>query len=138
MTALVSWWRGPQNAVGVPVRLAAFTFDIQGIVPVAYSVFAVALGIAAGAIFKRVLPAMAVTFTAFAGLRFLIAEYARPRYLTAVSSHSRRSAATRPRRQAPGSCRTRPSGRTAATTPPESATRTPRPPAAPSGSKAPG
>ncbi len=82
---LVSWWRGPQNAVGVPVRLATFTFDIQGIVPAAYAVFAVALGIAAGTICKRVLPAMAVTFTAFAGLRFLIAEYARPRYLTAIT-----------------------------------------------------
>ncbi len=85
MAVLVSWWRGPQNAVGVPVRLATFTFDIQGIVPAAYSVFAVALGIAAGSILKRVLPAMAVTFTAFPGLRFLVAEYARPRYLTAIS-----------------------------------------------------
>ncbi len=28
---------------------------------------------------------MAVTFTAFAGLRFLIAEYARPRYLSAIT-----------------------------------------------------
>jgi hypothetical protein len=83
--ALVTWWRGPQNAVGVPVRLATFTFDIQGIAPAAYSVFAVALGIAAGSIFKRILPAMAVTVTAFAGLRFLIAEYARPRYLTAIT-----------------------------------------------------
>jgi hypothetical protein len=82
---LVNWWRGPQNAVGLPVRLATFTFDIQGIVPAAYSVFAVALGIAAGAMFRRVLPAMAVTFTAFAGLRFLIAEYARSRYLTAIA-----------------------------------------------------
>ena len=85
MAALVTWWRGPQNAVGVPARLATFTFDIQGIAPAAYSVFAVALGIAAGSIFKRVLPAMAVTVTAFAGLRFLIAEYARPRYLTAIT-----------------------------------------------------
>ena len=85
MAALVSWWRHPENAVGAPVRLATFTFDIQGIVPVAYAVFAVALGIAAGALFRRVLPAMAVTFTVFTGLRFLIAEYARPHYLTPVS-----------------------------------------------------
>jgi hypothetical protein len=85
MAALVTWWRGSQNAVGVPVRLATFTFDIQGIAPAAYSVFAVALGIAAGSILKRVLPAMAVTVTAFAGLRFLIAEYARPHYLTAIT-----------------------------------------------------
>jgi hypothetical protein len=85
MAALVSWWRGPQNAVGAPVRLATFTFDIQGFAPVAYAVFAVALGIAAGALLRRVLPAMAVTFTVFTGLRFLIAEYARPHYLTPVS-----------------------------------------------------
>jgi hypothetical protein len=85
MAALVSWWRSPQNAAGAPTRLATFTFDIQGIVPVAYAVFAVALGIAAGALFRRVLPAMAATFTVFTGLRFLIAEYARPHYLTPVS-----------------------------------------------------
>jgi len=85
MAALVSWWRHPENAVGAPVRLATFTFDIQGIVPVAYAVFAVALGIAAGALLRRVLPAMAVMFTVFTGLRFLIAEYVRPHYLTPVS-----------------------------------------------------
>jgi hypothetical protein len=85
MAALVSWWRGAQNAAGAPVRLATFTFDIQGIVPVAYAVFAVALGIAAGAVFRHALPAMAATFTVFAGLRFLIAEYARLHYQAPVS-----------------------------------------------------
>jgi hypothetical protein len=86
MAVLVSWWRGPANALAFPgVRLDTGIFDIQGIVPVAYSVFAVALGIAAGAAFRRVLPAMATTFAVFTGLRFLIAEYARPHYLTPVS-----------------------------------------------------
>jgi hypothetical protein len=86
LAALVSWWRGPANALAFPgVRLDLGIFDIQGIAPVAYSVFAVALGIAAGAAFRRVLPAMATTFAVFAGLRFLIAEYARPHYLTAAS-----------------------------------------------------
>jgi hypothetical protein len=87
LTALVTWWRGPANALAFPgVRLDTGIFDIQGIVPVAYSVFAVALGIAAGAAFRRVLPAMATTFAVFTGLRFLIAEYARPRYLTPASA----------------------------------------------------
>jgi hypothetical protein len=86
LAALVSWWRGPANALAYPgVRLDTGIFDIQGIVPVAYSVFAVALGIAAGAAFRRVLPAMATTFAVFTGLRFLIAEYARPHYLTPAS-----------------------------------------------------
>jgi hypothetical protein len=86
VTALVSWWRLPENAVGVPYfGFDTGTFDIQGIVPVAYSVFAVALGIAAGAVFRRLLPAMATTFAVFVSLRFVIAEYVRPHYMTPVS-----------------------------------------------------
>jgi hypothetical protein len=86
LAALVSWFRGPANTLAFPgVRFEPGIFDIQGIVPVAYSVFAVALGIAAGAAFRRVLPAMATTFAVFTGLRFLIAEYARPHYLTPLS-----------------------------------------------------
>ncbi len=87
LAALATWWRGPANALDFPsIRLAPGIFDIQGIVPVAYSVFAVALGIATGAAFRRVLPAMATTFAVFAGLRLLIDEYGRARYLTPVSS----------------------------------------------------
>jgi hypothetical protein len=86
MTALVTWWRGPENALGIGgSRLSPGIFDIQGIVPVAYSVFAVALGIAAGAVFRRTIPAMTTTLAAFVGLRVLIAEYARAHYLTPVS-----------------------------------------------------
>lgn len=77
---------GARERPGLPrARFDPGIFDIQGIAPVAYSVFAVALGIAAGAAFRRVLPAMAITFAVFAGLRFLIAEFARPHYLTPAS-----------------------------------------------------
>jgi hypothetical protein len=41
LTVLVSWWRYPENALGS--RFDAF--DIQGIAPVAYAIFAVAVGI---------------------------------------------------------------------------------------------
>ena len=86
VTALVSWWRLPENAVGIPYpRFDTGTFDIQGLVPVAYSVFAVALGIATGALFRRLLPAMATTFAVFVGLRFAIAEYLRPHYMTPLT-----------------------------------------------------
>ena len=57
LAALVSWWRTPENALDS--RFDAF--DVQGIVPVAYAVFAVALGIAVGSLFRRVLPSLAVT-----------------------------------------------------------------------------
>jgi len=82
MAALVSWWRVPENAIDS--RFAAF--DVQGIVPVAYSVFAVALGIAVGSIFRRVLPAIATTLGVFVAIRVAIGVYLRPHYVTPVST----------------------------------------------------
>jgi hypothetical protein len=81
MALLVSWWRFPENAINT--RFGAF--DIQGIAPIAYSLFAVALGIAVGSVFKRVLPAIATTLGAFVALRVAIAFYLRPHYMTPVS-----------------------------------------------------
>ncbi|MDE3085163.1 MAG: transporter [Acidobacteriota bacterium] len=80
MAALVSWWRYPENALDS--RFAAF--DIQGIVPVAYALFAVALGIAIGSVARRVLPALAVTIATFLAVRVPIAVYLRPHFLTPV------------------------------------------------------
>lgn len=80
MTALVSWWRYPENALNT--RFAAF--DIQGIVPVFYALFAVALGIAVGSVARRILPALAVTLAAFLAVRVPIAVYLRPHFLAPV------------------------------------------------------
>jgi hypothetical protein len=82
MTLLVSWWRFPENALDT--RFSAF--DVQGIVPVAYSLFAVALGIAAGSLYRRVLPAIATTLGVFVALRVAIAVYLRPHFVTPVTS----------------------------------------------------
>ena len=57
----------------------------QGIVPVAYSVFALALGIAAGALLRRTLPAIAVTLAGFIGVRVVVTLWLRPHYLSAVT-----------------------------------------------------
>jgi hypothetical protein len=68
VSALVTWWSGPKNAA----FLNGFNpgnFDVQGIVPVAYAVFAMALGIAAGALVRRSLPALAITLGGFFALR---------------------------------------------------------------------
>ena len=71
LAALFTWWRGPANAVFGPVELVSF--DIQGVAPVAYAVFAMALGIAAGALFRRVVPAITTTLVVFAALRLVTA-----------------------------------------------------------------
>ena len=84
ISALVTWWSGPDNAE----QLDAFNpgrFDIMGLMPVAYSLFAVALGIAAGAVTRRVLPAMAVTLAGFIAVRAVVALWLRPHYMSAVT-----------------------------------------------------
>jgi hypothetical protein len=82
---LVTWWRGPENVVGIPFgRFGPGLFDIQGIVPIAYSVFAAALGVAAGALFGRVVPAVAATLGVFVAVRVAIV-YLRPHFMTPVT-----------------------------------------------------
>ncbi len=82
VAALVTWWSGPENAVSLD-RFNLNVFDVQGIVPVAYAIFAVALGIAAGTIVRRALPALAITLGVFVAVRVVIANYLRPHYLAA-------------------------------------------------------
>jgi hypothetical protein len=81
IAVLVSWWRSPENALGS--RFDAF--DVQGVVPVAYAVFAVALGIAVGSLVRRVLPAIAVTLGVFVAVRVAVGVYLRPHLLTPLT-----------------------------------------------------
>jgi hypothetical protein len=82
--ALVTWWSGPKNAA----YLNAFspgTFDVQGIMPAAYSVFAMALGITAGTLIRRVLPALGVTLFGYFGVRLAFMGWIRQHYMTPVT-----------------------------------------------------
>jgi hypothetical protein len=84
LTLLVSWWRIPEN--GLFDRLSPGVFDIQGIVPIAYSVCAMALGIAADVLLRRVLPAVTTALAAFIGLRVLVGLILRQHFLAPVTS----------------------------------------------------
>jgi hypothetical protein len=86
ITALVTWWSGPANALGANT-FDPGQFDIQGIVPVGYAVFAMALGIAAGTVVRRTLPAIAITLGGFVALRLLITDVVRPHYMAAVTTY---------------------------------------------------
>ena len=83
LAALFTWWRGPDNALDSPVKF--IYFDIQGVAPISYTVFAMALGIAAGALFRRVVPAIMTTLVVFSAVRIATALYFRP--LFAVSQY---------------------------------------------------
>jgi len=86
VAALVTWSCGPTNAF----RAAAFSsgnyFDVQGIVPVRYAVFAAALGITAGTALRRLIPAIAVTLGVFIGVRLLVDDVIRPHFLPTVTT----------------------------------------------------
>jgi hypothetical protein len=85
VAGIVTWWYGPINAIAQG-QFAPGSFDIQGIAPIGYAVFAVALGIAAGALIGRSLPAIAVTAGVFVAVRLLITYWVRVHYLPAVTT----------------------------------------------------
>jgi len=84
VSALVTWWSGPDNAL-LADAFQANRFDITDIVPAGYAIFAMALGVCAGALLRRTLPAMAVTLAGFVAMRALIAQWLRPHYMTPVT-----------------------------------------------------
>jgi ABC-type transport system involved in multi-copper enzyme maturation permease subunit len=61
-------------------------FDMVGIAPLAYIAFALALGVAAGAITRHTIPAMVATLIGYIGVRDVIANLVRPYYLPPSSS----------------------------------------------------
>ena len=85
VSALVTWWSGPENALKQQNFLPG-PFDTQRIVPVSYALFAVALGLAAGTLVRRTLPALAITLGVFTALRLAITDYIRPHYMTAITT----------------------------------------------------
>lgn len=62
-------------------RFGYFFFDLQGPALVGYTLFAVALGMFAGALVKRTLPAMALTLTGYLVIRFAVEVLVRPNFL---------------------------------------------------------
>jgi hypothetical protein len=84
VAGLVTWWSGPENAISLD-RFDRNVFDVQGVVPVGYALFAVALGIAVGTIMRRTLPALAITLGVFVALRLVVALLLRPHYLHALT-----------------------------------------------------
>ncbi len=85
VAGIVTWWYAPVNAL----KQGQFTqgyFDLQGIVPIGYAVFAVALGIAAGTLIGRSLPALAVTAGVFLAVRLVVTYWVRVHYMPAVTT----------------------------------------------------
>jgi ABC-type transport system involved in multi-copper enzyme maturation permease subunit len=77
--AMLTWWITPVIETSGQ-RFAYIFFDIHGIVVFGYVLFALALGVFAGAVTGRMLPAMATTVVGFLATRLLVMLAARTRY----------------------------------------------------------
>jgi hypothetical protein len=74
---MLSWWFHPIDNVNMN-RLTQGVFDERGIVAIGYAAFAFALAVAAGALIRRTLPAMASTLFGFIGARLIMTYLLRP------------------------------------------------------------
>ena len=77
---MLTWWITPVMQTSGQ-RFTYIFFDMDGIVVFGYALFALALGVFAGAVTGRMLPAMATTIVGFLGTRLLVMLAARARYL---------------------------------------------------------
>lgn len=78
LTLLVTWWAGPYDRL---VDSPYSVFDQRDIAPVAYALFALALGVTAGVVIRRTLPAMATALAVFVGVRIEFGAWIRPRLI---------------------------------------------------------
>lgn len=110
---MATWWSSPLDHV----RMSPFGgFDERDIVPVGYATFALALGVTAGVLIRRTLPAMATTLVVFVAVRAVLSKWVRP-YLIAplritrtdntITYTGNGTAPTRAARPVPGSSPTR-------------------------------
>jgi hypothetical protein len=82
-----AWWAAPiGKAVGLgggssifsETRFGWFVFPTHGITPLGYAAFGFALGVTAGLLARRPIPAMAITLAIFAAVQFITPLWIRP------------------------------------------------------------
>jgi hypothetical protein len=79
MSLMVTWWFSPLDRVKM---MPYANFDHRDVVPIAYAAFAFALGVTAGVLIRRTVPAMAATLVAFVGVRLADWEWLRPHLMS--------------------------------------------------------
>jgi ABC-2 family transporter protein len=86
MSLMQAWWAGPiGRAVGhgggtnlAMGRFSSLVFATHGITPLGYAAFGFVLGVTAGALIQRTVPAMAVTLAIFAAVQIAMPLWIRP------------------------------------------------------------
>lgn len=86
LSLLLMWWRQPWDTLSG--RFGDAAFDFEGPVLLGFVAFALALGIASGALLRRAIPAMVLTLALFLAVRLPMEFQLRPMYqppLTVIS-----------------------------------------------------
>jgi hypothetical protein len=87
LSVMQAWWATPisraveRGGSEIPVAMNQFSplvFAAHGITPLGYAAFAFALGVTAGVLIRRTVPAMALTLAIFAVLQIVMALWIRP------------------------------------------------------------
>ena len=96
VTFMLTWWAGPisqatglnssRNGSSSLNRLTPLLFGASGTAPVGYAAFAFALGVTAGVLVRRTLPAMAITLAVFAAVQVVMPNWVRPHLISPVHS----------------------------------------------------
>ena len=77
LSLIVSRWFSQIDRVNAN-RFAWTVFDLRDLAPIGYAVFALAVGVTAGILIRRTLPAMATTLVGFIAARLAITDWIRP------------------------------------------------------------
>lgn len=80
LSLMVTWWSSPLDRVSAD-RFGLGLFGERNVAPLGYAAFAFALGVTAGLLLRRTLPAMATTLVAFLGARLAFTYWIRPHLL---------------------------------------------------------
>ncbi len=83
LTWMADWWARPLMATN-GMRFGPAIFSIQGVAPIGYAAFALALGVAAGVLLRHTIAAMAVTGVGFAAARLFVTYLVRPNLASPV------------------------------------------------------
>ena len=83
LSLMVTWWASPIETASMD-RLAPGVFHAGGIVPAGYAAFAFALGLTAGLLTRRTLPAIAITLVIFTAAQLAVPAFLRPQLIAPV------------------------------------------------------
>jgi hypothetical protein len=85
VTGLISLMLGAWSSATInQERFSTAMFGERGVAPVGYAAFGFALGVTAGLLIRRTLPAMATSIAAFIATRIIVQSWVRPHFATPV------------------------------------------------------